>query len=123
MTRVDAPAALAHWHKLGMQLRLALHPDEPRLIAAYLHAGEHLIAPHGEPPWPVHDRMLRLLLATAGDTLLPFAWRLTCLDACCRPLGALGKLVSDDASARRLRELSQRLASFSCNPSDAEHTP
>jgi hypothetical protein len=121
MTRVDAPAALAHWHELGMQLRLALHPDDPRLITAYLRAGERLVAQHGRAPWQVHDRMLSLLLATAYDALLPIVWRLTCLDACCRPLGALGALVCDDTTARRLRVLAQRLAAFSYNPS--EHTP
>lgn len=126
MTRPVASADLAHWHSwhnLGMQLRLALHPDDPGLIAAYLHAGEQLVARHGHPPWQVHDRMLSLLLATAYDALLPIVWRITCLDACCRPLGALGALVCDDASARRLRVLAQGLASFSYNPSDSEHTP
>lgn len=123
MTQADATAALAHWHRLAMQVRLALHPNEPRLIAAYLRAGERLVARHGHSSWQVHDRMLSLLLTTAYDALLPIVWRMCSLDACCRPMGALGALVCDGATALRLRSLSHRLASFSYNPSDSQHIP
>lgn len=123
MTRADASASLAQWHRQAMQVRLALHPDEPRLIAAYLSTGSGLVATHGHSPWQVHDRMLSLLLATAYDALLPIVWRMTCLDACCRPMGALGALVCDDATALRLRSLAHRLASFSYNPADSQPTP
>lgn len=123
MTQADAATTLAHWHLLGVQVRLALHPDDPRLIAAYLSAGERMVARHGRSPWNVHDRMLSLLLHTVYDALLPIVWRMTCLDACWRPGGALGALVCDDASASRLRELAHRLASFSYNPSDSQYIP
>jgi hypothetical protein len=114
-----AHAAPAHWLRLGMHVRLALQPDEPRLINAYLGAGESLVSRCGQSPWAVHDRMLSLLLTTAYDATLPIVWRLSCLDACCRPMSALGALVCDDASAARLRALAHRLASFSYNPASA----
>lgn len=117
------PSTHELWQRLGMQLRLALYPDDPRLVAQYLSCGEALVARHGYSPWRVHDRMLSLLLTTAYDALLPIVWRLTCLDACSRPMSALGALVCDDASAARLRSLAQRLASFSCNSADPECTP
>lgn len=123
MTRADATVTLAHWNRLGVQVRLALHPDDHRLIAAYRRAGERLTALHGHSPWQVHDRMLSLLLATAYDAVLPIVWRMSCLDACCRPMGALGALVCDDATALRLRSLAHRLASFSYNPVDSQHIP
>ncbi|WP_157270711.1 hypothetical protein [Azohydromonas aeria] len=116
----ESAATLELWHRLGMQLRLALYADDPRLVARYLSCGEALVARHGHSPWQVHDRMLSLLLTTAYDTLLPIVWRMTCLDACSRPMSALGALVCDDASAARLRILARRLASFSCNPADPE---
>lgn len=105
------------WHRLGMHVRLGLRPDDPRLISAYLRAGDQLVA-RGHAPWPIHDQALCLLLATAYDALLPIAWRVSCLDSCGRPLSALGALVSDDESARRLQALARRLAAFSYNPSD-----
>lgn len=103
------------WHRLGMRVRLGLRPDDPRLISAYLRAGEQLIS-KGHAPWPIHDQALSLLLATAYDAFLPIAWRVSCLDTCGRPLSALGGLVSDDQAARRLQELARRLAAFSYNP-------
>jgi hypothetical protein len=123
MTEGHPHATLAHWHKLGMQVRLALQPDEPRLISLYLTAGENLIAHHGHPPWQVHDRMLSLLLLTTYDALLPIVWRMSCLDLCYRPQSALGALVCDNASAQRLRVLAHRLASFSYNPAASQHRP
>lgn len=111
-----ATATLDAWHQLGLQIRLALHPDSPHLIRAYLLHGESLLARGLHRPWSVHERSLRLLLDTACDALLPITWRASCLDACCRPLGQLGPLVHDDATAARLRQLAWRLASFSYHP-------
>lgn len=119
--QLSAPATTEQWRRLGMQIRLALHPDDPRIVRTYLMHAEALIAEGRCPPWPMHDRSLSLLLDTACDALLPIAWRLTCLDACCRPLGQLGALVHDDTSAARLRLLARRLASFSCNPCEPSH--
>lgn len=116
----DGAALFELWQRMGMQVRLALYPDDPRLVSRFLCCGEALVARHGHSPWQVHDRMLSLLLATAYDAMLPIVWRLTCLDACSRPMGALGALVCDDASAARLRVLAHRLASFSYNPADPQ---
>lgn len=117
--RTQAPSAQATaelWLRLGMHVRLALCPDDPRLVAQYLSVGETLVARHGRAPWQVHDRALCLLLDTAGDGALPMIWRLVCLDACCRPMSALGALVCDDAGAARLRVLARRLARFTWHP-------
>lgn len=118
-TSGDARATHSGWLRLGERIRLALQPDDPNLIRAYLLQGESLIAQGLQAPWSVHERSLRLLLDTACDVVLPIVWRATCLDACCRPLGQLGPLVHDDTTARRLRRLAHRLASFSSN----DHTP
>ncbi len=123
MKPMDATTLLSHRHRLGMKLRLALCPDDPRLIAAYVHCGELLVAHHGHAPWQVHDRTLSLLLATAYDALLPIVWRITCLDACGRPLAALGALVHDNASAARAQYLAHRLANFSYHPTDFRYAP
>ena len=120
---LDGQATLELWQRLGMQVRLALYPDDPRLLAQYLSCGDALVARHGRSAWWVHDRILSLLLTTAYDAALPIVWRLSCLDACSRPMSALGALVCDDATAARLRVLARRLASFSYNPADPEHMP
>lgn len=119
----DSEATHEFWQRLGMQLRLGLYPDDPRLVARYLFCGDALMSRHGYSPWWVHDRMLSLMLATAYDPLLPMVRRLTCLDACSRPMSTLGALVCDDTSAARLRALAHRLASFSYNSADPECTP
>lgn len=107
------PASLDQWHRTGMQIQLALRPNDPVLIQIHLSLGEDLAAQGVLPPWKVHERSLNLLLNTACDTLVPITWRMSCLDACCRPLGQLGGLVHDDATAARLQFLALRLASFS----------
>lgn len=87
MTQADAATTLAHWHRLAMQVRRALHLDVPRPIAVYLSTGERLVTRHGQSPWHRHDRMLSLLLTTACDAL--------------RPVGA--GLRADDGARRRAR--------------------
>ncbi|MBK1612790.1 hypothetical protein CKO44_04815 [Rubrivivax gelatinosus] len=101
------------WQRQAMHVRLALDPDEPRLVCSYLRHGEHLAQARPEAAWSVHEQMLKLLLDTAEDALLPSAWRLTCLDATGRPLARLGMLVDDDEQAARLQALTLRLARFS----------
>lgn len=98
------------WRRMGMHVRLGLQPDDPRLLARYLVCGEALIEREGREPWPVHERMLALLVATARDALLPGSWRRACLEAARRPLAALGALAPDAPSALRLRALSRHLA-------------
>ncbi|PZP27171.1 MAG: hypothetical protein DI603_22515 [Roseateles depolymerans] len=105
---------------LAMRVRLALAPDEPDVLKAYLDDGLTLITVHGQAPWKVHERSLSLLLETASDALLPVVWRMSCLDQCYRPLGQLGPLVDSDLRAARLRTLSWRLARFSLHPTDSE---
>lgn len=116
----NVSAAIDAWQHLALHIRFALSPDEPRLVTAYLAQGMALVAAHGHEPWRVHERALTLLLDTACDALLPIAWRMSCLDACCRPLGQLGPLVDSHARATRLRTLAWRLARFSLQPADPE---
>lgn len=115
-----APAAestLARsWQRQGLRVRLALQPDEPRLIEDYLALGEVLAGDEGADAWALRERMLVLLLDTAEDRALPLVWRLCCVDACCRPLGRLGSMLHDDRSAARLQGLARRLALLSFSP-------
>jgi hypothetical protein len=94
-------------------------------VRVWLAQGEALPALGLLTAWSVHERSLRLLLASAEDPLLPIGWRLICLDAGGRVLGRLGPLVHDDDTALRLRQHARRLASFSCGPprSAAGDTP
>jgi len=118
MCPAETQAALRHWQRIAMHIRLGLEPDEPRLLCAYHHQGERLVAAYRQRAWTVHERMLRLLLDTAEDALLPVCWRMTCLDAASRPLARLGPLVADDEQAERLQALSARLARFTLRPVD-----
>lgn len=112
----EPSAAVECWQRLALRVRFALFPDDPCLLAAYLEQGLELIAAYGHAAWQVHERALVLLLDTAEDALLPIAWRMSCLDTCCRPLGQLSPLVDSDARASRLRTLAWRLARFSLQP-------
>ncbi|BAL94754.1 hypothetical protein [Rubrivivax gelatinosus] len=118
MCPAETQAAARHWQRIAMHIRLGLEPDEPRLLCAYHHQGERLIAAYGRPAFATHERMLRLLLDTAEDTLLPVCWRMTCLNAASRPLARLGPLLADDEQADRLHTLSARLAQFTLRPVD-----
>ncbi|MBZ8138817.1 hypothetical protein CLD22_02745 [Rubrivivax gelatinosus] len=109
------------WQRQAMHVRLALDPDEPRLVCSYLRHGEHLAQVRPDTAWSVHERMLKLLLDTAEDALLPSTWRLTCLDATGRPLARLGMLVANDDQAARLQALTLRLARFSWRVSGGAH--
>lgn len=118
MCPAETQAATRHWQRIAMHIRLGLEPDEPRLLCAYHHQGERLIAAYGLPAFGTHERMLRLLLDSAEDTLLPVCWRMTCLNAASRPLARLAPLLADDEQAQRLQALSARLAQFTLRPVD-----
>lgn len=62
--------------RLALRVRLGLFPDDPCFVSMHQMAGEVLVEQGGLEPWPVHDRLLRLLLDTARDTALPMsgAW-------------------------------------------------
>lgn len=104
------------WLRLGMWVRLALYPNHPDAVRQYMLAGLALSERWPQTAWEVHDRMFSLLLDTADDEALPDAWRMLCLDGCCRPLGEMGRLVTHDVRAARFRWQASRLARFSFLP-------
>ncbi len=116
----ELPQQVDLWQHLGLHVRLALSPNDPRVLTAYLTQGLALIDAHGQEPWGVHERSLSLLLDTANDAFLPMVWRIACLDVCCWPLGQLRPLADSEARAARLRELAWRLANVSLHPTHAD---
>lgn len=97
------------YERLGLATRLALYPCEPGRILAYISLAESLA--HDRPdPWPILERTLLTLLASASDAQLPFAWRVSCIDNAYRPYHALHGLPAPLQRPDRLRRLGYRLA-------------
>ncbi|NHC07667.1 hypothetical protein DFR40_3297 [Azonexus fungiphilus] len=94
---------------LGTGIRLALHPNEPGRILAFVDLADYLADGQADA-WPLLERTYLTLIATANDRLLPFAWRVACLDYAYRPYRALHRLPATPASQERLRRLGYRLA-------------
>ena len=112
-----------NWELLALRVRLALAPDEPRVLHHFLKQGENLPPRSGRTPVSVNEFMAKLLLDTAADTTLPLHWRMQCLDHCYRPLQTLASLLRNDTDAQRLRNLSTRLARFHLIIDNPENTP
>jgi hypothetical protein len=102
MPAPDALSVVDLWRRLGMQIRLGPHPDDARLLARYLSCGEALAQQHGCSARRTQECMLTLLIQTARDAVLPIGWRLTCLDACRRPMEQLADQVREPADSLRL---------------------
>lgn len=115
---LSAAQRIAH-DKLGTVVRLALHPNEPRHIQAYVDYAEAL-ADRNADAWRILERTLLTLLASANDPLLPFAWRVSCCDLAYRPYRALHRMPAWLQRPDRLRRLGHRLATVklfqSCGP-------
>ncbi len=74
------------WDRLQVALRCAFYPDQPGLIRTYLGVGQRLVALGVLDEVPAQQRMLQVLLQTAADSALPWAWRSACLEHVDRPL-------------------------------------
>ena len=79
-----------YWRWLGTRVRLALTPDEPRLITAYLETGRQACLADLLHPWQMNEQSFQTLLAAALDPHLPWHWRSHCLNHSHQPLMQLG---------------------------------
>lgn len=68
------------WDRIGLGVRLAYNPRHPGVIRCYLQAGALLVRSGAMPELTTQQRMLQLLLQTATDLSLPWAWRSACYE-------------------------------------------
>ena len=85
-TRTDA---LERWQRIGLGIRLAYNPARPDVLRVWLELGARLVRQGRLDEPTALRRTLRLLMQTAHDDALPWAWRSACLDHTARPLARL----------------------------------
>lgn len=100
---------MPHHELLGIAIRLALHPNEPGRIRAYVDLADCLVEDNPNA-WALLEKTLLTLINSANDVQLPFAWRVSCLDFAYRPYRSLYRLPSDQKRLDRMRVLGYRLA-------------
>lgn len=66
------------WDRIGLGVRLAYNSWQPGVIRCYLQAGSLLVRSGAMPELTTQQRMLQLLLQTAADPSLPWAWPSAC---------------------------------------------
>lgn len=108
---------LQHWRALGLKIRCALEPDEPRLIEHYLAEGRYLARFTATPSRLIAKSSFNLLLDTARDTALPWHWRSLCLDQTWRPLRDLQAQVCCQHQRQIWQRLAHELATCTLEPS------
>lgn len=113
-----SPALEQRWDRLGVGVRCAYDTREPALLLRYLQAGRSLSRQQPQREAHIQGRMLELLLRTAGDGSLPWAWRIACLEQTPWPLarlaslwrrGMLSETQSPDRLDERVRQISMCL--------------
>ncbi|MBC2678448.1 FagA protein [Pseudomonas baltica] len=114
---VHESANLENWLWLGLQIRCALLPNEPRLIDHYLAEGRYLARFTPTSPNSVAHGTFRLLLETALDQALPWHWRSLCLDQAWRPLRDLRNCAAHPAHIRQWQDCAHQLACCELLPS------
>ncbi len=112
-------ATAVQWRAAGRQVRLCVHPDEPRLVERYLRLGQALYAHSLTTPWDIAEAVVRLLLDTAADRALPMRWRTLCVDYVCRPLIELARLADTAEQQQQLAALRWRLARLDLDPGNS----
>lgn len=111
-------ALLARWHWLGCKIRLALEPDEPRLLRHYLDTAQQAHRSGQIDAWNCHAYCVKLLQASARDLVLPWHWRVQCLDILVWPMAELDRLAGPDAARQlALRVLRSQVAMTDMAPS------
>jgi hypothetical protein len=108
---------LESWRWMSRQIRCAMDPDEPRLIAHYLAEGRYLACCTATSPWTIAETSFRLLLDTAADVALPWHWRTYCLDQAWRPLRELERLSLCKCRLTRWQRYTWQLATCELQPS------
>ncbi|WP_157270712.1 hypothetical protein [Azohydromonas aeria] len=101
------------WEQLQIDVRCALHADEPVRIRHYLLGGGKLarLGVFGEVGVQLH--MTQILLQTARDPELPCFWRSVCLECVSHPLRRLRTLLGQHAPSTLLA-IEQAVASVQC---------
>ena len=108
---------LESWRWMSRQIRCAIVPDEPRLIAHYLAEGRYLACYTATSPWTIAVTSFRLLLDTATDTALPWQWRNVCLDHAWRPLRDIETQALCACRLKRWQSFAWQLATCELDPS------
>lgn len=95
MTGPQAQAAslLRRWDRIGLGVRCGYNPFCACAVRHYLEAGRRVAACGARTEVQVHQRMLTVLLQTAHDEALPWAWRAVCLEHTTLPLARLTSLL------------------------------
>lgn len=95
MTELQAQAAalLRLWDRIGIGVRCGYNPYCACAVRHYLEAGRRVAASGARTETQVHQRMLTVLLQTARDEALPWAWRAVCLEHTTLPLARLTSLL------------------------------
>lgn len=89
---------------LGLKISCGMTPDDPVLLRQHQLATEQLIGCGVLAAVPAQEQALSLLWNAAHNPLLPWHWRMACLDQLQRPLAALASLArADDALAARVQ--------------------
>lgn len=91
--RPEPHPRVERWDRIGLGIRCAYNPWHPPVLQVYLEAGRAL-ARHGlMDARDVELRMCQVLLQTACDEALPWAWRSACAEQLTRPLSRLTTLL------------------------------
>ncbi len=87
---------LERWERIGLAVRLALHPQQPGVMRLWVGLGERLAADGLLDERAMWRRTLQRLLQVALDEALPLAWRCMALDHAARPAVRLAALAERD---------------------------
>lgn len=98
-TLIRSGLMLQRWQRIGLGVRLAYNPWYPAVIRCYLVAGNRLVRAQVQPDEAVQRCMLKLLLQTAEDEALPWAWRCACQEHAVFPLARLATLARQAQAA------------------------
>lgn len=85
---------------LALKITCGLTPDDPSLLSRHQLTTEQLVSRGVLPAIAAQEDALRLLYAAAHNALLPWHWRMACLDQLNRPLAALQRLSASDMALR-----------------------
>lgn len=91
--QAEAATLLRRWDRIGIGVRCGYNPFCACAVRYYLDAGRRVAASGVHPEAQVHQRMLTVLLQTARDEALPWAWRAVCLENTTLPLARLTSLL------------------------------
>ena len=89
-----AAALRERWDRVGLGIRCAYNPRQPAAIRCFLALGARLAYTGAWTELAVWQRALQVLLQTAMDEALPWAWRSACLEHTTWPVARLTSLLN-----------------------------